>query len=85
MVGLEICNTYHYACWSKSFGDEGCIQLAKMQSDILGSISLRGNNIGPDGCLALTKSNWAKILMINFGCYLLRKELIKSETKDAII
>ena len=44
-----------------TFGDEGCKQLAKMQAKKLKNIRLNYNNIGPDGCQALTETNWTKI------------------------
>ena len=41
------------------FGDEGCKQITKMQAQKIKSISLYGNDIGPESCLALAKANWA--------------------------
>ena len=43
------------------FGDGGCKQLVNMQAENLERISLYIDNIGPDGCQALTKANWTKI------------------------
>ena len=56
-----------------------------MQAEKLESISLGNNNIGPNGCLALSKANWDKISIIMFGDNILIKEIIELKTKDAII
>ena len=56
-----------------------------MQAEKLKSISLRGNNIEPDGVLALTKANWPKIFTINLRNDILIKHTIKLETKGVFI
>jgi len=48
-------------------------------------IRLYSDDIGPDGCLALTKANWTKISSMNLGNNILTRGIIKSEIKDAII
>ena len=53
-----------------SFGDERCRQLANMRAENLKLIYLRNNNIGPEGCFALTEANWTKISIIDFGNYI---------------
>ena len=56
-----------------------------MRYENLESIILHNNNIGPDGCLTLTKANWIKISIIELGNDILTKEEIKLKMKDAII
>ena len=56
-----------------------------MRAEKLKSISLRGNNIGPNGVLALTKASWSKISTINLRNGILIKHTIKLETKDVLI
>ena len=48
-----------------------------MRAENLEKIELNINNIGPNGCLALTEANWKKISAINLGNYILTKERIK--------
>ena len=36
-----------------------------MLAENLENIELQRNNIGPNGCLALTKENWSRISIIN--------------------
>ena len=40
-----------------------------MKAKKLKTINLSRNNIGPDGCLALTKANWAKLSIIHLSNY----------------
>ena len=56
-----------------------------MRAENLEKIKLPKNNIGPDGCLALVNANWTKISVIDLGNYILTKEGIELETKDALI
>jgi len=56
-----------------------------MQAANLKNIRLYTANIGPNGCLALTKANWTKISEIYLGNFVLTKEIIKLEIKDAVI
>ena len=56
-----------------------------MQAKNLERINLRGNQIGPEGCQTLTKSNWTKISAINFGNYIKIKDGIQLDIKYATI
>ena len=56
-----------------------------MRAEKLRTINLSKNNIGPDGCLALTKANWTKLSTIDLSNYVEIKRIIKLETKDASI
>jgi hypothetical protein len=54
-----------------------------MRAEKLGRIIFTINNIGSDGCLALSKANWRKISSIDLGNCLQKKEQIQLEIQDA--
>ena len=55
-----------------------------MKAANLENIDLYNNDIGPDGCEALIKGNWAKIARINLRNNILTKKKIQLEMKDVI-
>ena len=56
-----------------------------MRAKKLEHIRFDDNNIGPHGCLALTKANWPRISTIDLRNNIITKKIIKLGTKDAII
>jgi len=56
-----------------------------MRAENLENINLCDNNIGSEGCLALTKANWPRISSFALGNKTLTKDKVKLETKDAFI
>ena len=56
-----------------------------MRAANLERITLSSSNIKATGCLALIRSNWAKISVIDLSNYVLTKTPIKLEIKGAFI
>jgi len=56
-----------------------------MRAENLEKIKLGRNDIGPNGCLALVNANWTKLSKIDLSNYILTKDRIELETKDALI